>query len=252
MVRPHPLPCRLWRALPALLLAAPQVQGADGWQASLAATSDYVQRGISQNDGDPALQAAITYWSPTGWYAGAWGSQVDMRVYSGSYYYPARDRADVELNLFAGFSERLGDDWTLDLRAVGYWYPDDPGTVSYDYLEVAMSVAWRQHLYASLAISPSVTWPADTNGARNEPSYDAGLSLQQPVSDWLTWMIGGGYRELVTSRTGGYFYGSTSLVVQWQRCTFELGYYGTDSAARRMFGERLAGGRTAFTASVSF
>ena len=246
------LRCRpLLRGLPAVLALAPHVGLAGDWQSSLALTSDYIQRGISQNDGEPALQGSLTYWSSTGWYAGAWGSQVDPRGFTADYY-GASGGADAEVNLFVGLSRRFGSDWVVDLKAVEYFYPDDPAPVSYDYVELAVSVAWRERIYASLAVSPSMTWLASTGGVRNRPAYDAGLSLQQPLSPWLTWMLGTGYRELVAQGVEGYFYGSTSLVVQWQRCTFELGYYTTDRQAERLFGARLAGGRTAFTAAVSF
>jgi len=247
------VPRSLWRGWPALLAVAPQVGAAGNWQTALVATTDYVQRGISQTDGDPALQASITYWSPTGWYAGAWGSQVD---FGGTYYaatYPGpTDGADLEINLFTGVSKRFGSDWVVDLKAVGYFYPNDAAPVSYDYVELAVSMGWRERIYGSLAVSPSANWPARTGGARNRPAYDAGLSLQQPLSTWLTWMLGTGYRELVAPGVDGYFYGSTSLVLQLKSCTFELGYYDTDRQGEWLFGERLARGRTVFTASVSF
>ena len=48
------------------------------FSATLAATSDYVWRGISQTNEDPAFQAGVTYTSKVGIYAGAWTSNVDF------------------------------------------------------------------------------------------------------------------------------------------------------------------------------
>ena len=39
-------------------------------------TSDYVWRGSSQSDGDPAAQAGVKLGTATGWYASEWGSGV--------------------------------------------------------------------------------------------------------------------------------------------------------------------------------
>lgn len=241
----------LWA--PLVSLAVPQsVDAAENWQASLALTSDYVYRGISRNSGDPALQAGVTYWNPTGWYVGAWASQINTKAAQRGYYpYGASDGANVETNWFAGISRRLGDDWLLDFKAVGYWFPGDPAPVNYDHLELAVSVAWSQRVFGSLAVSPSTNWFAYP-GTRNRPSFDLGLSLQQPLSAWLTLIVGSGYHELVAPGVDGYLYGSASLILQWRRCSFELGYYDTDAVAERLFGARLAGGRTVFTASVSF
>jgi len=40
--------------------------------------SDYVFRGISQNDEDGALQGGVNFDFDSGWYAGIWASDVDM------------------------------------------------------------------------------------------------------------------------------------------------------------------------------
>ena len=47
-------------------------------------TSDYVWRGSSQSDGDPAVQAGLKLSAGTGWYASAWGSGVSFRPDNGA------------------------------------------------------------------------------------------------------------------------------------------------------------------------
>ena len=76
---------------------------------NVAATSDYVFRGISQTDGDPAIQGGIDY-SHGLFYAGAWASNVDF--------------ADYELDLYAGIKP-VYKDFTFDLGALYYNYNDD-------------------------------------------------------------------------------------------------------------------------------
>ncbi|MBW1999239.1 MAG: hypothetical protein JRJ29_14920, partial [Deltaproteobacteria bacterium] len=51
---------------------------------SLAFTTDYVFRGVSQTDGDPAVQGSFEYSHPTGFYLGLWGSNVDSSVSDGN------------------------------------------------------------------------------------------------------------------------------------------------------------------------
>ncbi|MGA9659674.1 MAG: TorF family putative porin [Asticcacaulis sp.] len=76
---------------------------------NIAATSDYVFRGFTQTDGDPALQGGIDF-SKGMFYAGAWASNVDF--------------ADYELDLYAGIKPTYKD-FSFDLGAIYYNYNDD-------------------------------------------------------------------------------------------------------------------------------
>jgi len=76
---------------------------------NIGATSDYVFRGISQTDGDPALQGGVDY-SHGLFYVGAWASNVDF--------------ADYELDLYAGI-QPVYKDFTFDLGAAYYGYSDN-------------------------------------------------------------------------------------------------------------------------------
>jgi uncharacterized protein (TIGR02001 family) len=227
-------------------------QAADGLHGSLAVTTDYVHRGVSQSDGGLALQGSLTYWHPTGAYVGAWASSLEG---TNTYVYPqsaGRRGAPLELDLYAGFGKPVGTDWTLDFKAVGYLYPDDPAPVSYDYVELSAGVAWRQRWYATVSVAPRTTWVARAGVGRDWTAMDAELAWQQPLGAWLTASAGAGYRELFAPGPSGYGYGSAALAVQLHRGSLELGWYTTDSRARRLFGEHLAGSRAALTATVSF
>ncbi len=76
---------------------------------NVAATSDYVFRGISQTDGDPAIQGGVDY-SHGLFYVGGWASNVDF--------------ADYELDLYAGIKP-VYKDFTFDFGALYYNYNDD-------------------------------------------------------------------------------------------------------------------------------
>ena len=97
---------------------------------SLAATTDYVFRGVSQTDGGPAFQAGLTYTSPFGVYAGVWGSNVDFGGTGG-----------FETDYFVGWNTDLSDSWNLDLGVTRYTYSGDGG-FSGDYDEVIGKITW--------------------------------------------------------------------------------------------------------------
>src|SRR5262245_2646296 len=71
---------------------------------NVALTSDYVFRGISQTQGDPAIQGGFDFTTNVGnapFYAGAWASNVDF----GS---PSAVHVPMELDIYAGVKPTIG------------------------------------------------------------------------------------------------------------------------------------------------
>jgi len=94
-----------------------------------AVVSDYNWRGISQSAGDPAIQGGIDYSHESGFYAGAWGSNVDFG-----------DCCDenVEVDVYTGF--RGGETLTWDVGLIYYWYP---GADDLDFPEIYVGLGWE-------------------------------------------------------------------------------------------------------------
>ena len=88
---------------------------------NVAATSDYVFRGVTQTDGDAAIQGGIDY-SKGMFYVGTWASNVAF--------------ADYELDVYAGIKPTAGD-FTFDLGAITYQYNDS--TLNTTELKAAVS-----------------------------------------------------------------------------------------------------------------
>ncbi len=86
----------------------------------IAVVSDYRFRGVSLSDKDFAVQPTITISHESGFYVGAWGSNLAEN---------AGD--DIEIDLYAGFSG--GDELTYDIGATYYLYP---GVSSFNYVEL--------------------------------------------------------------------------------------------------------------------
>ncbi|MGD9386623.1 MAG: TorF family putative porin, partial [Gammaproteobacteria bacterium] len=81
---------------------------------SLALTSDYVFRGVTQTDEGPALQGSLDFGLANGLYAGVWASNVD---------FDAPDGIDLEVDVYFGWTLEFANDTWLDLQAVRYLYP---------------------------------------------------------------------------------------------------------------------------------
>ena len=80
-------------ALPLLLLAA--ASDATELNAYAVLTTDYVFRGVTYSDGDPAFQLGADLTFDNGIYVGAWASTIDIR--NGSF----SDR-DLEVDYYLG------------------------------------------------------------------------------------------------------------------------------------------------------
>ena len=86
---------------------------------SLALTSNYLFRGVTQTNDKPALQGGITWTHESGCYAGGWGSSISWLA-DGD---PAVS-SSVELDGFVGYSGTFGaSDVGFDVGATYYAYP---------------------------------------------------------------------------------------------------------------------------------
>lgn len=104
--------------------------------------NEYDFRGNSQSAKDPALQGSIDYAARSGWYVGAWASNVDF----------GEDvNVDYEIDLHTGFAQTYDSGLGWDVGGVYYAYPDES---DFDYFEVygAVSYDWFE---GKLSYSPS-------------------------------------------------------------------------------------------------
>lgn len=102
-----------------------------------AVVSDYRFRGISQTDGNFAVQGGATISHSSGFYVSFWGSSVDD-------YVTAHGTAHQELDLIAGYKHTVNGA-TFDIGALYYVYPGtrlegDP--TSSDFIEPYASVSY--------------------------------------------------------------------------------------------------------------
>ncbi len=95
-------------------------------------TSDYRFRGVSQSDEGMAVQGGITISHDSGFYVGAWGSNLaGWGTFGGS---------SMELDLIAGFKLPVGEG-TLDTGLTWYMYPSGASETDFAELYAKLSGA---------------------------------------------------------------------------------------------------------------
>jgi uncharacterized protein (TIGR02001 family) len=103
----------------AVILALPALPGIA--HADLAfnvgAVTDYRFRGISQTRTQPALQGGVDY-TAGGFYAGAWATNIKWVKDLGG-------DADVEIDVYGGFTGELAKDVGYDVGVLTYQYPSN-------------------------------------------------------------------------------------------------------------------------------
>jgi uncharacterized protein (TIGR02001 family) len=197
--------------------AAPSAEGpaSDAWvfDAAFGAllTSDYMFRGITQTDHEPAAQV---YFEPSYGivYAGVFASNVDFGT----------PDPDLEVDLYAGLRPTFGPVST-DLGYVHYFYPS-ASDIEYGEFKLAASTSPTEmvELGGALYLAPdygqtgdhafyaegnaTVSLPHDisVSGAFGVQTFGSGVGL----SDYLTWNLGAAYT--------------------WKAVTFDLRYHDTD------------------------
>jgi uncharacterized protein (TIGR02001 family) len=107
---------------------------------SVGIVSDYKFRGISQTDGNFAVQGGITITHKSGFYVSAWGSSIDD-------YVTVHGTAHQELDLIAGYKHSFDGGVTVDVGALYYVYPGTrPGFTgdksASDFVEPYASVSY--------------------------------------------------------------------------------------------------------------
>ncbi|ALN61420.1 hypothetical protein GLA29479_535 [Lysobacter antibioticus] len=94
-----------------------------GTSGSVSLTSDYLFRGVSQNNQNPALQGGIEYAHDSGFYVGAWGSNVSWL--SDTVVIGDDISNSLELDGYVGYRGKAGELFSYDVGVLTYYYPGD-------------------------------------------------------------------------------------------------------------------------------
>ena len=97
-------------------------------------TTNYMFRGISNSNNNPAFQGGLTYtFLTTGIYFNVWGSNVDFPD-------PQGNQATVEADTIVGITNNINDDWSYNVNFDRYNYPKASAA---NYNEVIAALTYK-------------------------------------------------------------------------------------------------------------
>lgn len=117
--------------------------------------SQYIFRGLTQTNREPALQGGFDYSHANGFYAGTWGSNIswlrDGTTAGGAGAPAYKSGGSLELDFYGGYKWGFAPDWTLDVGTLYYWYPGDANNVVANGGNVLNPKADTWEIYAGLS-----------------------------------------------------------------------------------------------------
>ena len=206
--------------------------------------SDYRFRGVSQSDQEMAIQGGLTIADDSGFYVGAWASNLaGWGTFGG---------ANMELDLIGGFRAPLSDSATLDIGLTWYMYPG--GADKTDFAEPYIKLTGTSGsatLTAGAAYAPkqqalgrwyntgadAAAGIYNNSGAKDDNVYlwgDAavgitGTPIMAKAHIGHSWGQDGlGPNATAVAPTGKYWDWSLGADVTWQNLTFNVSYVDTD------------------------
>ncbi|XPF92812.1 TorF family putative porin [Colwellia sp. RE-S-Sl-9] len=105
-----------------------QASAVEGLSANVAATNNYLWRGLEQTGGSAAISGGIDYAADSGFYVGTWASNAswgDMKT---------------ELDFYFGFGGDINENVSYDVGYIYYAYPDSVADEN-DFSEIYASIS---------------------------------------------------------------------------------------------------------------
>ena len=190
---------------------------ASSFTGQIAVVSDYVYRGVSYNDGNPALQATVS-WSNvngsvlTGLHVDALGSNVD---------FGPGDPAHTQFYATVGYTAG-SDALNYDAGVTYTLYPGVPAALGYSYVEGYVSLGTKigtASLTATLAGSP------DYSGHAGQ-AWFANVDAQMPLTEKFRLIAEAGYAALPHAAGHKYAFWGAGLETDVRGITLGLRYAG--------------------------
>jgi uncharacterized protein (TIGR02001 family) len=231
----------VWFLVTLGLVAAPAAQ-AGGWQGAVGLTSDKVQRGISENDGQAVLLLDLGHAWDTGW-------AVAAGLAGPSY---AAQGGQAEINISLSKAWQLDNDWLAQMGASRYEVSGQPRARAYRYKELHGSLAWRGQLTLAASVSPDTSRFTLLSGLRTGRVWSLDAGLHQRLLGRLAVDLGAGYQNLDGLASPGYAYGSLGLGFGWGPMQGFVTLINSRARAQAAAGASQAGRRWVGTLSYVF
>jgi uncharacterized protein (TIGR02001 family) len=206
---------------------------------SLALTSDYRFRGISQSNDDAAIQGSINLNHVSGLHAGVWGSSIDFNKVD-------NEDATLELDYTAGYTFAVSD-VAVDVGYIYYTYPNDGSNDNNDYGEVYAAADWK-------GVEVGVNWTDDGYAKSGKATYVfAGYSHQFGIVT-VGAQVGETFLDTATFANGDdkYFnFEVSAAVTLLEKLDVEVAYVGTDLSKNDIGGLNWAENAVVATATLN-
>jgi hypothetical protein len=233
-------------------------QGPWAFSANIGVVSNYIWRGVTQTGDQAAVQGGLDVAHESGFYAGTWASNIDWdegsseEVTGTVLYDPLTDSFETdedgnlivpgvtsgaassspnyELDFYLGYGGSINDDFSYDISAIYYAYPD--GRYS-DFAEIGASGTYK---WFTAGVAYTVWGNADdAPGADDAPFtqgdlyYYGSLDFALPYDFGLT--LRGGYYDFDLNE-GGLDYGHGGVTISKEAGDFGTFSFNYDQVAR--------------------
>jgi len=144
---------------------------------NVAIATDYIFRGLTQTNKRPALQGGIEFDLASGFYAGAWGSNISWLSDLGGV------SSSLEIDAYLGYRTKIADTLGLDFGLYTYYYPGDypSGFTDPNTTEVYVAISYA---IASLKYSHSLTNTFGFSDSKNSGYLDLSANWEF-VPTWV-------------------------------------------------------------------
>jgi uncharacterized protein (TIGR02001 family) len=203
---------------------------------NIGATSDYVFRGISQNDNDPTIQGGIDFTYGI-LYAGAWASGLNFDAIAND--------ANVEIDWYGGIRPTWGPA-TFDFGVIYYSYPSNSygfeatalgfPTPDLNYVELKAGISGTIH--KDLALGATIYWSPDYfaetgnvwtfEGTAGYTFHSIGV-FTPSITGTVGYQDGNSNDYAAFNGFDNYWYYNAGLVLAVDKLAFDFRYWGNSA-----------------------
>lgn len=144
---------------PTLVLAQDAAPSSWTIGGSATAATDYIFRGFSQTDEEPAMQGSISATHDSGFAASIWGSNVDFND---------GDEASVEMDGTLSYTFPAGPG-NFTLGGIYYAYPGADSNLNYDYVEAFAGYSFT--IADTVSFNPQIFYSPDFFAGSGDAVY---------------------------------------------------------------------------------
>ncbi len=187
------------------------------FSATIAFTTDYVFRGVSQTSEDVALQSALDWNHESGVYLGMWGTNIDFK--DGS--------SQLELDVYGGYASEY-EGISYDFMILGYLYPGADSDLDQDFVEFSLALGYD---FGLASVSTSVAVSPDFYGATGVGAHiSGGVGVPIPIEMLTKYSVAVdanyAYQEIEDAKSYGHW--SVGLGAEVYGFGLDFRYVGND------------------------